>query len=186
MTATALSLYAAAKGIPLTTEHLNTDNHLHREYTHNPMIGTRSLPIMLLANGACVATTHSIIDYIEATRKTPRILSPDPSPNPEQIATIHLYIRAIQNNLYINAERVNANNWMAMFTDFFDDIRNGRRYIHESGFSILDCFFYPATSIYMTAAIHPSDKAILLSYQERVLSHTNPQDLHNSWDDNDY
>jgi glutathione S-transferase len=178
MTAEALALYAGVKGLDLVTERIDPNNTQHQEYLGNCMIGAQSLPIMLLANGSVIATTHSIIDYIEATRKAPRILSTDPTPNPEQIATIHLFISAIQHNLYINANGASSkkthDNWRTQFAQFFINILEGQQFITDTGFTILDCFFFPATNVYLAIANQdkPHDKRIMHSYRERVMHRT--------------
>jgi glutathione S-transferase len=180
MTAEALALYAGVKGLNLVTEQIDHNNTQHQESLRNCMIGPQSLPIMLLANGSVIATTHSIIDYIEATRKAPRILSTDPTPNPEQVATIHLFINAIQRNLYINAHTLPANpkkahdTWITQFALFFINLLEGQQFIADTGFSILVCFFFPATNIYLAIAdqAKPHDKCVLHSYRERVMHRT--------------
>lgn len=173
MTAEALRLYASAKNLQLEPELALASNPLHHKYLSNPMIGAASLPIMLLHNGTCIATTRSIIDYLEATRRIPKILSADPSPNPAQIAAIHLVISAIQRTLYLIPDKATTTQWAETFVDFYDGIRSGQSFLEAGGFSVLDCFFYPAAGIYLTA-LRPTDRdaEILHNYRDRVLSKT--------------
>jgi glutathione S-transferase len=176
-TAYALELYSKAKGLEITSEQVDADNKLHTQYTDNALIGMQSLPILLLSNQAYVTTTHSIVDYIEATRRGNKVFCSDPSPNPEQIATVHLIIRAIQNHLYTNVARPvsldKLMQWKHLFDDFFSAVRfEGQQFLDENGFSIVDCFFYPATNMRIAMATDAKDKDALHTYRERVLSRT--------------
>jgi glutathione S-transferase len=176
-TAYALELYGKAKGLTLTLERVDEDNRLHTQYTDNLLIGMKSLPILLLSNRAYITTTHSIIDYIESTHRGNKIFCSDPSPNPEQIATVHLIVRAIQTHLYTDAGQPASLdkllNWQALFNDFFGSVLNdGQQYLDGNGFSIIDCFFYPATNMRLALHTDPAYKNALHAYRERVLSRT--------------
>jgi glutathione S-transferase len=195
-TARALELYGKAKGFALTIERVNRDNKLHTQYTANSLIGMQSLPILLLSNRAYITTTHSIIDYIEATRRGNKIFCSDPSPNPEQVATVHLIIRAIQNHLYLESLSKPAvahdvvTEWHRIFDEFFSAIHNdGQAFLDENGFSILDCFFYPVTSMHLSMLPSSDTKDSIQTYRERVLSRTefsdNPDRNPDIWNDND-
>jgi glutathione S-transferase len=131
---------------------------------------------MIINEAQCITTTRGIVDYIEATRRTPRLLTPDLSPSPLQVNAVHIVISAIQANLYINPLRPTTledrRAWAEVFTGFFDPIHEGQMFLDEEGFSVLDCFFYPATSVYLPLADLDSHKIAVLDYRERVESRT--------------
>jgi glutathione S-transferase len=176
-TAYALELYGKAKGLAITLEQVDADDKLHTQFTGNALIGMRSLPKLLLSNQAYITTTHSIIDYIEATRRGNKVFCSDPSPNPEQVATVHLIIRTIQNLLYVDTERPTSLDklieWKRLFDEFFSAVRyEDQQFLDENGFSIVDCFFFPVTNMRIAIATDAKDKDALHTYRERVLSRT--------------